>query len=53
MNGMTFELDTPHGQLMVTLLPGIVQFERELINERVKPRLAAAKAWGNKLGRLP
>jgi DNA invertase Pin-like site-specific DNA recombinase len=53
MSGMTFELSTPHGRMMATLLAGIAQFERDLISERVKSGLAAAKARGKKLGRQP
>ena len=53
MNGMTFELDTPLGRMMATMLAGIVRFERDLISERVKSGLAAAKARGKKLGRQP
>ncbi|MCY4138237.1 MAG: recombinase family protein [Rhodobacteraceae bacterium] len=53
MNGMTFGLDTPHGRMVATMLAGIAQFERELISERVKSGLAAAKARGKKLGRRP
>ena len=53
MSGMTFELGTPHGRMMATLLAGIAQFERDLISERVKSGLAAAKARGRKLGRQP
>ena len=50
---MTFELDTPHGRMMATLLAGIAHFERDLLSERVKSGLAAAKARGKKLGRQP
>ena len=53
MNGMTFELDTPHGRMMATMLAGIAQFERDLLSERVKSGLAAARGRGKKLGRQP
>lgn len=53
MSGMTFELNTPHGRMMATILAGIAQFERDLISERVKSGLAAARARGKKLGRQP
>ena len=36
---------------MATMLVGIEQFERDLLGERVKSGLAAAKARGRKLGR--
>ena len=51
MNGMTFDLATPHGRMMATLLAGIAEFERELTVERIRSGLAAAKAWGARLGR--
>lgn len=53
MSGMTFDLSTPHGRMMATFLSGIAEFERDLISERVKSGLAAAKARGKKLGRQP
>lgn len=51
MNGMTFDLSSPHGRMLATMLSGIAEFERDLISERVKSGLAAAKARGKKLGR--
>ena len=36
---------------MATVLAGIAQFERELISERVKSGLDAARERGVKLGR--
>jgi len=53
MNGMTFDLSSPHGRMLATFLSGIAEFERDLISERVKSGLAAAKARGRKLGRQP
>lgn len=49
--GFELDLSTPQGKLMLTLLSGISQFERDLIAERTKSGLAAARARGKKLGR--
>lgn len=51
MSGMTFELESPHGRMMATMLAGIAQFERDLMSERIKLGLAAAKVRSKKLGR--
>lgn len=51
MSGMTFDLSSPHGRMLATFLSGITEFERDLISERVKSGLAAAKARGKRLGR--
>ncbi len=51
MNGMVFDLPSPHGRMLATFLSGISESERDLISNRVKSGLAAAKAHGRKLGR--
>src|SRR5215208_7670297 len=53
LNGMTFDLATPHGRMLATMLAGIAEFERELIQERIRSGIAAAKARGKRLGRQP
>jgi len=53
LNGMTFDLTTPHGRMMATMLAGIAEFERELTQERIRSGIAAAKARGKRLGRQP
>lgn len=53
MSGMTFEINSPHGRMMATKLSGIAQVECDLMSERIKSGLAAARARGEKLGRQP
>ena len=53
LNGMMFDVSTPHGRMMATVLAGLAEFEREVIQERIRSGLAAAKARGKKLGRQP
>lgn len=50
-SGMQMDLSTPSGKLMATVLSGVAEFERELIQERVRSGIAAAKARGKKMGR--
>jgi len=44
---------TPHGRLMLTVLGGLAEFERELIRSRTSEGRERAKARGVKLGRRP
>lgn len=44
---------TPHGRLMLTVLGGLAEFERELIRARTSEGRAGAMARGVKLGRKP
>jgi DNA invertase Pin-like site-specific DNA recombinase len=49
MSGLAFDLSTPHGRMLATVIAGLAEFEREL----VRSGMAAAKARGKKLGRQP
>jgi putative DNA-invertase from lambdoid prophage Rac len=49
--GLSFHLSTASGKLMRTIMAGLAEFERDLIRERVKSGLAAAKSRGVVLGR--
>ena len=53
LNGMAFDLATPHGRMIATVLAGIAEFERDLTQERIRSGIAAAKARGKRLGRQP
>lgn len=44
---------TPHGRLMLTVLGGLAEFERELIRARTGEGRARAKARGVRMGRKP
>ena len=45
------DASTPNGRLVFGIFASIAEFERELIRERVKSGIAAAKAKGKGLGR--
>ena len=53
MNGLQFDLTTPHGKLIASVLASLAEFERDLLRERVRSGLAAARARGVRLGRQP
>jgi DNA invertase Pin-like site-specific DNA recombinase len=43
--------NTPTGKLLLSILGGVAEFERELIRDRTKAGLARARAQGKTLGR--
>lgn len=49
--GFQCDLTTPHGRLVAGVLASIAEFERDLIAERVRSGLSAARAKGIPLGR--
>ncbi len=51
--GLEFDLATPQGKLIAVLMAGLAEFERDLIRERVKSGMAAARARGIRFGRRP
>jgi len=53
LSGITFDLASAAGRMMATVLADIAEFERDLLRERVRSGLAAAKARGEILGRRP
>jgi DNA invertase Pin-like site-specific DNA recombinase len=52
-SGLEFNLSTPQGKLIATLMAGLAEFERDLIRERVRSGIAAAKSRGVRFGRVP
>lgn len=51
--GWQFDLSTPQGKLLASLMSALAEFERDLLRERIRSGLAAAKARGTLLGRRP
>lgn len=50
---LNLDTKTPTGRLMLTMLGGIAQFEREIMLERQREGIAKAKAEGKYKGRAP
>src|SRR5829696_4875832 len=53
LNDTWADTTTPHGRLMLTVLGGLAEFERELIRARTGEGRERAKARGVRLGRKP
>ncbi len=51
--GLQFDLGTPQGKLIASLMSVLAEFERELLRERVRSGIAAAQARGVRFGRQP
>ncbi|CDH02819.1 MULTISPECIES: recombinase family protein [Xenorhabdus] len=51
--GLQFDLSTPQGKLIATLMSGFAEFERDLLRERVRSGVQAAQARGVIFGRRP
>jgi len=49
--GLTFDLSTPQGKLVASLMASLAEFEHDLLRERVRSGIAAAKARGQTFGR--
>ena len=49
--GLTFDLSTTQGKLIANLMASLAEFEHDLLRERVRSRIAAAKARGQAFGR--
>lgn len=51
LTGQDFDLSNPMGKLMLTLFSALAEFERDLIQERIKSGMAEARRKGMKFGR--
>ena len=49
--GLDFDLSTPQGKMMASVMAALAEFERDLLSERIRSGLAAAKAKGRQIGR--
>lgn len=50
---MSIDTSSPFGKLLYTFISALAEFERDLLSERTKEGLAAARARGKRLGRPP
>ncbi len=50
-SGFDLAADDPQTKLFVTMLAGVLEFQRDMISENTKEGVAAAEAAGKTLGR--
>jgi DNA invertase Pin-like site-specific DNA recombinase len=50
---LQFDLGTSQGRMLASMMAALAEFERDLLCERIRSGMAAAKARGRKLGRQP
>jgi putative DNA-invertase from lambdoid prophage Rac len=50
-NGFQFDLSTPHGKMIASIMASLAEFERDLLKERIKSGIANARAKGKVFGR--
>lgn len=53
LSGIQIDTNSPEGKLIFAIFAGLCEFERDLIRERTKAGLEAARARGRKGGRRP
>jgi putative DNA-invertase from lambdoid prophage Rac len=52
-SGLQFDLSTSQGKLIASVMAALDEFERDLLRERVRSGIAAARARGVQFGRRP
>ncbi|WP_127598188.1 recombinase family protein [Nitratireductor alexandrii] len=50
---LSLDTATPHGKLTFTLMSAVAEFERDVLIQRTKEGIAAARARGKRIGRPP
>ena len=51
--GLQFDLSTPQGKIIAGFMALLAEFERDVLGERIRSGIAAARAKGKQIGRRP
>ena len=51
--GLQFDLSTPQGKIIAGFMALLAEFERDVLSERIRSGIAAARAKGKHIGRRP